>query len=389
MKKHAIALLLALLLTSLTAVAARAEEAVDLSPDCALTASGSARGLKYLTGEGQRGDHWPCAPGDTLTVETPNSVPAQGIMVSFLSDAPQLTVTANDRVIAEYAEPFQTCYIPFTEPAPVFTITVGEGVDKVRFKRLQVLSEGALPAWVQRWERLEAPADVMLVATHPDDEILWFGGLLPTYAGELGKKVVVVNTVGSSDYRHLELLAAVWACGVRYYPEIGPFRDVKAKSVLEQYKLWGGREALLRYITERIRKYRPSVLVTQDISGEFGHLHHSLTVQSTIDAVTTLAADPAFDEPTATLYGPWQPLKLYVHLWPEGEIIFDWHRPLAAFNGQTGLEVARAAFEHHVSQQNRGYSVEESGRGDCRRLGLYWSLVGPDEALDDLLEHVE
>ena len=41
-----------------------------------------------------------------------------------------------------------------------------------------------------------------------------------------------------------------------------------------------------------------------------------------------------------------------------------------------------------MSQQNGKYSVRDSGLTDCSLFGLYWSSVGPDEAHDDLFEHV-
>ena len=57
-------------------------------------------------------------------------------------------------------------------------------------------------------------------------------------------------------------------------------------------------------------------------------------------------------------------------------------------DGETGLEVAKAAFKKHVSQQNGKYSVRDSGFNDCSLFGLYWSSVGPDEEHNDLFEHV-
>ncbi|MDR1573090.1 MAG: hypothetical protein LBS24_02140, partial [Clostridiales Family XIII bacterium] len=45
---------------------------------------------------------------------------------------------------------------------------------------------GALPAWVQQWQPVLERADLLALPTHADDEHLFFGGILPTYAGERG-----------------------------------------------------------------------------------------------------------------------------------------------------------------------------------------------------------
>ena len=377
-----------LLLLTLCGAAAAEGEAQNIAPKCWLSVSSNKGSRTNLVNGGLR-DYWPCAPGDTITVETPEGTRAQGVMVSFLGDVPELTVESDGRVIAEFVDGFVTDYIPFAEPVSSFTITIGDGPESIHFKRLQVYSEGELPDTVQRWEWMEGPADIMLIATHPDDELLWFGGLLPTYAGEYQKKVIVVYTVGSSDFRRPELLAGLWTCGVRYYPEIGNFPDRNAKALKEYVEMWGGEDAPRQFIVEMIRKYRPSVVVTQDIDGELGHTHHRMTVQAVIDAVTELSGDAAWDAPSAELYGAWQPHKLYLHLWEEDRIVFDWRQPLEAFGGENSLSVAKRAFKMHGSQQSGRYSVKDSGRTDCRIMGLYWSDVGPDEVHNDLLEHIE
>ena len=378
-----------MLLVTLCGIAmAEGNEAQNIAEKCTLSVSSNKSSRKKLVKGGLR-DYWPCAPGDTITVETPVGTLAQGVMVIFLGDVPELTIESRGQVIAEYTEGFVSDYIPFSKPVDSFTITIGKGPESVHFKRLHIYSEGELPDTVQRWERMEGPADIMLIATHPDDELLWFGGLLPTYAGELQKKVIVVYTVGSSDFRRPELLAGLWTCGVRYYPEIGEFPDRNAKTMKDYVAMWGGEDAPRQFLVELIRKYQPSVVVTQDINGELGHTHHKMTVRAAIDAVTELAGDPTWDAPSAERYGAWQPHKFYVHLWKEDQTVFDWRQPLEAFGGETSLSVAKRAFKMHGSQQSGRYSVQDSGRADCRIMGLYWSDVGPDEAHNDLLEHIE
>ena len=100
-----------------------------------------------------------------------------------------------------------------------------------------------------------------------------------------------------------------------------------------------------------------------------------------------MAADPVSFPDSAEQYGLWQVQKCYVHLWAEGQIRLDWHRPLAAFGGRDGMTVAREAMAMHVSQVKHGWAIEEGGDCDNALFGLYFSSVGADEAGDDLFEH--
>lgn len=380
--------ILKLLLVLLTCCACMAKgEATDILDNCVLTTSCDASHRGNLRSANYR-KHWSCEPGSALTVETKDGSLAQGVVVSFAGNVPQLTVESDGQVIGAYNEPFETGYIAFSRPVSRFTIVIGKGVQPVRFSRLRVLSQGELPPWVQRWQRMDGAADIMLIVTHPDDELLWFGGLLPTYAGERRKKVLVVYTVGSVSYRHNELLDGLWTCGVRDYPEIGAFSDRFAGRGEDFAKLWGGKDALETYIVRLIRQYRPAVVVTQAVDGESGHIHHRLTVQAVINAVTRHASDETWDEESAASWGAWQPQKLYLHRWEDGLIVFDWRQPLMRFGGESALSVAQRAFSQHLSQQSGRYSVQDFGENDCRLFGLYWSAVGPDEAQNDLLEHI-
>lgn len=365
----------------------KATQAVNLTKHCKISVSSNSK-YKNRMLNSQINNYWPCKSGDTITVILPENQKAQGIAISFLGDIPELTVTQDDKDIGSYTERFVAGYISFLELVDVFTITVRGEADKYRINRLNIYSEGILPQEVQQWNRLEEQADLMLIATHMDDELLWFGGLLPTYAGEQNKKVIVVNMVGNDTKRRCEFLDGLWTCGIRYYPEIGPFPDRNARAVETCFALWGRTEPQ-QYLTQLIRKYKPKVVVTQDVNGEYGHAHHKVTAQAAIDAVTQLAGNPEFDPETAQEYGTWIPQKFYVHLWKENVTDFDWSVPLEAFGGETSLSVAKRAFKKHVSQQKGKYHVLESGKLDSSLMGLYMSNVGLDTGIKDLFEHVE
>ena len=155
------------------------------------------------------------------------------------------------------------------------------------------------------------------------------------------------------------------------------------------YQCWG-RETAYKTIVRAIRRFQPDVLVTHDILGEYGHTQHIVTSDAAYQAVL-LAADPGYDPDSAQQYGAWQVKKLYRHLGDAPTTRMDWQQPLAAFGGQTGLEIAAQAFKMHASQQDILWPTPP-GPGeqyDSTVFTLVYSIVGPDEAGNDLLEHIE
>ena len=96
----------------------------------------------------------------------------------------------------------------------------------------------------------------MLLVAHPDDELLWFGGLLPTYAGDRHLAVEVVYAVPATPVRRLELLDGLWTCGVTAYPELLHMRDARSDTLEGQYKKWS-KTAFYDKVTDAIRRYRP------------------------------------------------------------------------------------------------------------------------------------
>ena len=70
--------------------------------------------------------------------------------------------------------------------------------------------------------------------------------------------------------------------------------------------------------------------------------------------------------------------------------MLDYETPLEAFGGRTAYEVAAAAYAEHLSQQIWTFHVYSFGeQGDSHRFGLVRSLVGEDEAKNDLMEHID
>ena len=257
----------------------------------------------------------------------------------------------------------------------------------LKLNEIFVFTAGRLPDWVQRWQPAPEKADLLVLAAHPDDEILFFGGAIPTYAAERGKDVVVAYMTYSNTTRRSELLNALWHMGVRQYPVIGTFYDTYTRELEDAYARWRKTDTRA-FVMELIRRYTPDVVLTHDVNGEYGHGAHKLCADAARYCVER-AGDAAVLPELAERFGVWEVKKLYLHLYGENTVEMDWRKPLAAFGGRTGLEVAQEAYRMHVTQQRTEFEVTDEGRTSCARFGLAYSRVGPDEEKDDFFEHIE
>lgn len=297
----------------------------------------------------------------------------------------------------------------------------------VRLSEIRAFTAGTAPEGVQIWDApLEGKTDILLASTHGDDEQLFFAGLLPYYAGELGYNVQVVYL---TDHRNLtygrthEMLNGLWAVGVRNYPVFGSFADFLKKDLEQTYQYYSrlniSRDKLLGFVVEQIRRFDPMVIVGHDFEGEYGHGMHMVYSDLLSEAVT-ITNDPSAYPRSAEKYGLWEVPKLYIHLYEEDPIVLDYDQPLEAFGGMTAFEVTRElGFPCHVSQQGTwfkkwihyGYVTQTTQDPNAItdpvalgmtyitkasqlkdfspcEFGLYRSMVGPDKLKNDFLENI-
>ncbi len=249
-----------------------------------------------------------------------------------------------------------------------------------------VFLEGGAAPDTQVWDEPYDKADILVIAAHPDDEYLYMGGTIPYYGTERGLNVTVAWMTHQRRLRQDEALAALWAMGVHHYPEFVGFPDRWAGSYKDCTKEWG-EEKTLGAIVGLFRKYRPEVVVTHDLGGEYGHGAHRVTAAMALKAAEAASDKTQFPE-TAETYGAWQIKKLYLHLYNENTLVMDWNAPLKAFEGKTALDMAKAGFSYHWSQRNRGYYVSDSYKYSCAKFGLAFTVVGPDSEKTDFLENI-
>ncbi len=282
---------------------------------------------------------------------------------------------------------------------------------------IYAFSEGELPDWVQIWEPPCEEADLLLISSHSDDEQLFFAGVLPYYAVERGLKVQVAYVVqhfevnGSRNHqRPHEQLDGLWTVGVRNYPIMSDFPDLYAESkdretafkqASEVFETQGiTYDDFVAYITECLRRFKPLVVVSHDLDGEYGHGTHVLCSAALTEAIEYATDESKYPE-SAEKYGTWQVEKTYLHLYEENPIVMDFDVPLESLGGKTAFEVTQDGFACHKSQHWTWfykwiYGTEEktiTKAADIRKYspckyGLYDTQVGVDIVGGDFFENV-
>ena len=392
MKKWLIALLTLLALSLSVAFAA---EANDITEDCKFKVCSSGRKYTLMTDK-KYTSYWESNKIKTpwIAITAPEGKPIAGLYVCFGNMPESWEIqTSDDGKDWFTAVPGDTrflhAYVALPQPAQHVRLAVtSEKKTALRINDLFVLSEGDLPDWVQVWQPTEEKADILFLSTHPVDELMFFGGAIPTYAVEQQRKVVVAYFTRSNTTRSSELLNGLWHMGVRTYPVIGNFKDSYAKNLKAAYKSAGGKGKVNEWIVGLYRQYKPEVVVTQDTNGEYGHKQHMMIADAAQNCIALAANEDEFTASTIA-YGTWQVKKLYLHLYPENQITFDWTVPLKSMNGATGIELAEEAYTLHKTQASSGMSVTETGtKYDNRVFGLAFTTVGEDVRKDDFLENI-
>ena len=373
--------------------AAGAETAADITARCKLKPGSGKKTFSQCSDRNYR-TYWRSSNGEKAFIEVtvPEGETASGVMVQWYEHPHAWGLQVQDSAgawtdVGHTAGKYLSDYLPLPEGTTRFRVANAPGENKhFNLAELRVYGPGETPPEAQQWQPCAEKADLMLLVAHSDDEVLWFGGALPTYAGQQGKVCQVCMMVPSMPYRRLELLDCLWTCGVRNYPAWANFRDSFSFSLSKQYKHWN-KGRVYEVVTEWIRRFKPDVLLTHDLQGEYGHGAHRVCADAVMHCVEYAAGTSKYPK-SAKEYGTWDTPKTYIHLYAENVIDMDWRQPLAAFGGKTSFEVAEDGFRCHISQQNTDYHVEDWGPWDNSLFGLYRTTVGPDEQKNDFFEHL-
>ena len=325
--------------------------------------------------------------GDALTLALSSPEPLGGVYLKFRE--PPLPGRLNGETpIAEHG--FLHDFIPL-DGATSATLWF-EAAD---ICEMDVFSVGELPDEVQRWELGEPHTDLLLCATHSDDDQLFFAGLLPYYTCGPDVRVRVAYFINHDDApnRTHELLDGLWHCGVKNYPTISPFPDgysesAEAAALLLQRQGFD-EAALVDFQRSLLETYRPQVAVLHDFYGEYRHGAHMLNTKTFVQACESAGESD------------YVPAKIYVHLYSENPLVLPIDEPLEEYGGLSAFQVSAEAFRFHKSQHWTWFYTWLYGKNgqitkasqirsyNPAKYGLYYSAVGADSGAGDLLEHIE
>ena len=407
MNKLKVLLPVLLVLLLLAVFPAAAEEAENLTANLKVKVADQPGKIKAIT-DGKYTSFWESSSRKEPWVVLSSDKPVYGLYLCFqkMPDTYVIQKESGDGwvTVAEGGTPrYHHAFFELEGLKKIRILSTMEKKNVMGFNEIFAFGKGEVPDWVQRWEEPAGSSDILFLATHPDDDVLFLGSSITWYAAEQKKNVTVAYLTYSNTTRRSEALNGLWAMGVRTYPEFGPFSDKYSNPsrITQAYKDMGGEDKVLSWVTDLYRKYRPEVVVTQDIDGEYGHPQHKMLVDAAIKCWDKAADSAAYPE-SGSLFGPWEVKKLYIHLYGDeaNATAFNFDTPMESMGGKTANEVSEEAFSLHVTQAGKGhkfngkqvvFSVAEYGvrRYPNSRFGLYASRVGEDTLHNDFLEHIE
>ena len=385
LKRITICILILLLLPLSLPASAEDEEAEDLSRSVSFDFGSYKSAETRIRHKSEQYQIFKENDGFSLTWTEP--LPAARLCVQWQTMPEGVCVlqygSKDELLKSEELPPYPETVTELLPQARKAVVQAGEGGMQVLF--CAVYGAGELPDTFLPWQDTPDHLDYLLISTHPDDDVLFLGSVVPTYGAEQGYVGTIVYVTNQTRARINEAENGAWAMGLRYRPVFLGMPDVWDKASDDKKAAFRYDELLVN--TVRVyRQYRPVVVFAQDVNGEYGHWQHKLTSKASREAFA-LAADPTFDPESAALYGTWQVQKLYLHKYKENPLTIDAHTPLAFFGGKDAFEVARAAYKKHKSQQRYGFAVErDGGHHPFNQFGMAEGLVPVG---DDVFDNID
>ena len=264
-------------------------------------------------------------------------------------------------------------------------------------KEVYTFDKAAVPDWVQKWEESCDKADLLLISSHADDEQLFFAGILPYYTQVKGFEVQVAYATDHNGEitRHHERLNGLWACGVRHYPVSSGYADLYSESydqALANLAPYGiDEETIINWEKSLLSQFKPQIIVTHDVNGEYGHGMHILVNGTVRKAIENADKEFPFLK------------KVYFHLYDQNQIVLDWmDESFSELGGLTPFQVTQQkGFEEHKSQHWTWFKRWIHGSAgeitkasqittyNPAQFGCYYSSVGSDNAKNDFFENVK
>lgn len=383
MRKIALLLVLLTLLSLLSVLPASADSFYSVS----VTDSKS----DALTDPSVR-NYWKPASADSkVTITLKNGAVTDGIYISWYTEESVFTLTAYDShgnivTVCKNGDKYDgySCFYPLDEATRRVEIAMPANPAEKDYGivYLELSEKGKDSPGLMKWENPASSCDLLVAATHQDDEFIFMGGVIPKYL-DAGYSVALAYTSVCGRLRVEEGLRGVWASGIRSYPDFIGYPDMGRKETFDEAAgVWGGLDAVVKSYVRELRMRKPVVVVTHDENGENYHNSHKVTAAALKQAVVS-AADPSYDPESAEKYGVWQVSKLYLHLYRKNQIRLNYSTPLPRYGGKTAYEAAMAAYDCHPSQ-HAWYmldwaAIQPGAKYDNRLFGCYYSAVGYDD----------
>ena len=369
------------------AASADEAEAENLTKRCTMTSD--LRSTAFI--ERMRDDNYESAQrfaeGVTVSLSWADDVPVRAVYLAFYYEPKPYLVRqydADGNLLSETeGELLYNNSIPVGEQTRRVTIVPLEEIALCSF---YAFGDGAVPNY-HPWEPTPEKLDYLMIAMHPDDDVLFLGAITPIYGAQQGRTGSIFYAATRERIRKDEAQNGAWIMGLRTEPILGDFPDIP-DSFRKRFEKTFLQKDIVKFLVGLIRQYRPEVVFSQDLNGEYGHWQHVRLAASVLEAVP-LAADRDYDPASVEQYGVWEVKKLYLHLYPENTITLPVTQPLEAFGGRTPVEIATEAFTCHQSQLPSRHAVRNEGVYDLSAFGLAYSTVGEDTSgLNDPFEHV-
>lgn len=370
--------------------------AANITKSCKLVPSSNAGSIKKAT-DGRLDTVWKgtARAGQYIDITIGGGAKPGGLYFRWDAPPPAWTLYVMDanglmaEAVTGGGNGYLTDYVALPEQFHKYSklrLASEDGKKGFAIAELSVYGEGAAPFYAPTWQPFTGRVDVMVFSAHPDDDVLYLGAVIPTYAQQ-GKSAVTVYMTYGKPLRRFEGMEGAWTAGERIYPVMGTFPDTYSPHDIGPLKRSWPEKKAAAFIVEQIRKYKPSVIVTHDIKGEYGHGAHQWT-SALVQQAFERSGDPAYYPESAQKYGTWNPAKLYLHIYKNNKLTINTRAPLSLFGGRTAFDVAKQGYTRHISQHVWSFAVADSGVYSIRNFGLFATRVGQDTGHNDMFESV-
>ncbi len=208
--------------------------------------------------------------------------------------------------------------------------------------------------------------DIMIICAHPGDEFLFLGGALPLYVGEQMRSAVVVYLSSEDEAQREDAKKSLSVYGDRVQTVFGSFSPVYTSLEEDALKYWDIHE-VTSYLVTVIRQYKPTIVLTHDKSGEYGHGAHCVAFDAAYQAVPFAGEAGRYPESTAS-FGAWQVPRFFAHLYGETQVTLDRSKQLINYAGKTALELDQECYQSYT--KTYPIKITDADSYTCARYGL-------------------